>query len=116
MPLPSTRQQHLPLSTASSLIVMQRNRAAPQQAAPTTRKDLRVIAPAKSIPDSPPKTPIVEDVLSELRFLNERIPQIVRLETREIQRTLAWYGVCADLATVESAVGWLVLDELEIRA
>lgn len=75
-----------------------------------------MIAPVPSILDSPPETPCVEDVLSALRYLNERDLQITPLEVRDLQKVLRRHGFYADLATVESAAGWLLVDGLEITA
>lgn len=75
-----------------------------------------MIAPISSIPDSPPETPCVEDVLATLRSLNERDPRITLLEVRALQRALRRQGLYADLATVGSAAGRLLVDGLEITA
>lgn len=71
-------------------------------------------APTLSLQHSPPETPTVADVLSEIRSLNAQRPHAAYLETRELQRTLRRHGFYADLATVESARGWLLADNLEI--
>lgn len=73
-------------------------------------------APVVSIPDSSPEAPCVEGVLSELRYLNDRNPHTIYLESRALQSALRCHGYYADLATVESAVGWLLVDGLEITA
>jgi hypothetical protein len=75
-----------------------------------------MIAPNQSIPDNLRETLCVEDVLSALRYLNERDPQIIRLEVRDLQGALRRHGFYADLVTVESAAGWLLVDALEITA
>lgn len=75
-----------------------------------------IAPPVPSIPDNLRETPCVEDVLSELRCLNDRNPHTVYLDSRELQSALRRHGCHADLPTVESAVGWLLVDSLEITA
>lgn len=75
-----------------------------------------MLAPTQSIPDNLSETPCVEDVLSELRYLNGWIPHAAHLEPRELQSALRCHGCHADLATVVSAVGWLLMDDVEITA
>lgn len=73
-----------------------------------------MIAPAPSIPASPPETPCVADVLSELRALNLEYRGIIYIEASRLQAVLRHRGCEVDLATVESAAGWLLADSLEI--
>lgn len=75
-----------------------------------------MIAPNPSIPDKVRWTPCVEDVLAELRILNSERPEISRLEVHEIHGVLRRRGCYADVGTVESAAGWLLVDALEITA
>ncbi len=56
------------------------------------------------------------EVDSELRDLNDELPDIIHLEERELQRALQRRGCYADLVTVASARGWLLGDLLEIKA
>lgn len=71
-------------------------------------------ASTPSLPHNPPAAPCVADVLSELRALCERDPDIIYLEAHELRAAVTQRGCEADLATVESAAGWLALDGLEI--
>lgn len=75
-----------------------------------------MIAPEPVYPRSSVQTPCVENVLSSLRALNLEYPGITYLEARALQAVLRRRGFHADLAMVESAAGWLLLDELEITA
>jgi hypothetical protein len=88
----------------SSSIVKRKRAVSPTRAAPTTRKDLSMIAP-KPVYTNDPAGP-----LSDLRMLANRYPQAVHADPHELARLLR----CSE-SDVAEAQRWMLEDGLEVR-